>query len=199
MADDPKVEETVTTTVEEKVKPTGEADQGKPPEAGQKGEKGEDRFSKAEVENIVQQRLAAEKEASRKREEKARKEAETEEAKKNGEYKKLAESQETELKAANTRLAELEPFEELAKRYEKSLNKHLEVIKKGLPEHILKLLARLKPDEQLDYIAENAEALKPATVQEKPKGPSGNGHQPPSAPGEKTQNVILPPHMRVRL
>jgi arylsulfatase A-like enzyme len=74
-----------------------------------------------------------------------------------GEFKKLAE-------AAEQRAKELEPHKAKAERYEASLAKLLAKEREGLPKHIIALLDKMDAADQLDYIAENREALgaKPA-------------------------------------
>ena len=50
---------------------------------------------------------------------------------------------------------ELEQTQKKAEQLEKALKGQLKVMKDGLPEHILKLLDKLDPVEQLEYITAN--------------------------------------------
>lgn len=89
-----------------------------------------------------------------------------------GEYKKLAED-------AEKRAAELEPHKAKAERYEASLTKLLAKEREGLPKHILTLLDKLDPADQLDYIAENRETLSPKqTPPPNINGTAGTGGKP---------------------
>ncbi len=92
---------------------------------------------------------------------KARKDAEEEAARKNGEWQKLAETREAELKAANEQIAASAKVQERLERYEKALKTQLDAARKDLPKHVTDLLDKLDVAEQLEYIATNAEALKP--------------------------------------
>jgi len=74
--------------------------------------------------------------------------------KKQGDWQKLAED-------AQAKLKELEPHKAKAEKYEAALSKLLASQRKDLPAHVLKLLDKLDPAEQLEYIAENREALVP--------------------------------------
>ncbi len=87
-----------------------------------------------------------------------------------GEYKALAEQ-------AQAKVAELEPHKARADRYEASLTKLLAEERKGLPKHVLTLLDKLDPADQLDYIAENREALTAKPQQPPPNinGAAGTG------------------------
>ncbi|HBY46019.1 MAG TPA: hypothetical protein DEU95_06260 [Chloroflexi bacterium] len=100
-------------------------------------------------------------------------------------------------KAEDVALAEQKKFEELATkrqsdldalkpkadkadRYETALKALLTTEREGLPAHILPLLDRMEPDEQLAYIAQNRETLKPASTTGVPPTPPGN-RQPETA------------------
>lgn len=72
-----------------------------------------------------------------------------------GKFKELAEK-------ASKRVAELEPLAETVKRQGEALSKFLEGERKGLPKHILALLDKLDPVDQLEYIATNRNELRPA-------------------------------------
>lgn len=75
--------------------------------------------------------------------------------KKQGDWQKLHEQE-------KKRADDLEPFKAKAERSEAALKKMLENERKDLPKHIITLLDKMDPAEQLEYIAENREALVPA-------------------------------------
>lgn len=56
---------------------------------------------------------------------------------------------------------ELRPKAESAERFKTALQKYLDAEREGLPTHIITLLDRMDVDEQLAYIAENRDTLKP--------------------------------------
>lgn len=87
-----------------------------------------------------------------------------------GEYKALAEQ-------AQAKVTELEPHKAKAERYEASLKKLLDRERKDLPKHVLTLLDKLDPADQLDYIAENREVLtaKPQQTPPNINGTAGAG------------------------
>lgn len=90
-----------------------------------------------------------------------------------GEYKKLAED-------AEKRANDLEPHKAKAERYEASLTKLLTKEREGLPKHILTLLDKMDPADQLDWIAENRAVLT-APAQAPPpniNGTAGTGGKP---------------------
>lgn len=85
------------------------------------------------------------------------------------EFKALAEKRQADLDA-------LKPQADKAARYETALKALLDTERAGLPAHILPLLDRMEPDEQLAYIAENRATLKPASKDGIPGTPDGNRH-----------------------
>lgn len=89
------------------------------------------------------------------------------------EFKTLADKRQSELDA-------LKPQAEKATRYETALKKLLDTERSGLPAYILPLLDRMEPDEQLAYIAEHRETLRPASKDGIPGTPGGN-RQPETA------------------
>lgn len=98
-------------------------------------------------------------------------------AKEQGEWEKLAKQHET-------RVAELEPQQAKAERYEAALKAHLDTQRKDLPAHITALLDKLDVAEQLEWIAANREALGAAngsTTNGAPRG-TPNSPKPAGAP-----------------
>lgn len=133
---------------------------------------GEARFTQADVERIVKERVKREQDKASAAAEKARKEAEESALAKNAEWQTLAEKREKEL-------AELAPFREKAERYEAALKAQLEEARKGLTGAALKLLDRLDPAEQLEFIAANRAELAPEK-----SNPNGVGSNPNSSNGK---------------
>lgn len=93
---------------------------------------------------------------------KAQSDAEAARLAEQGEFKKLAEQ-------AEARAKDLEPHKVTAERYGAALTKLLEAERKDLPKHVLTLLDKLDPAEQLEYIAENR-----AEISAKPNPPNVN-------------------------
>lgn len=114
----------------------------------------------ADIEAKLKERLERERKKAEQATLKAKADAEAEAAKKNGEWQKLAEQREAEAAALTKKLAELEPVSGKAERYEATLKKYLEAQKKDLPAHILALLEKLDPVDQLEYITANADVLR---------------------------------------
>lgn len=127
-------------------------------------------FTQAELDAIVKERLDREK---KKQQEKA-----------------LAEQQRFEELAQQRaqKLAELEPQLEQtnsqAERYKAALEAHLTAQKDPLAEHILTLLEKMDPVDQLEYISTNREALFPRT-----NGDSKGGGVDPTPKGKGDGNV----------
>ena len=109
-------------------------------------------FTQADVDRIINERLAREKAAREKDAAKAKETAEAEALKKNQEWQALAEKN-------AAKLAELEPLSEQVTRYKGALEKYLANEKKDLPKHVLVLLEKLDPVEQIEYIATNRAEL----------------------------------------
>jgi hypothetical protein len=99
-------------------------------------------------------------------------------------FKELAESRQS-------KIAELEPRAAQAERYEAALKKHLEGLRRDVPEHLLPLLDRMDPAEQLDYLAENRDKLAPAS-----SGTSGQQTQARPGNGGSTQRPAGVPDRR---
>ncbi len=85
-----------------------------------------------------------------------------------GKYQELAE-------AAEKRAADLEPYKAKSDRYEAALTKLLTQERKDLPKHVLTLLDKLDPADQLDYIAENREVLTAKQTPPNINGTAGAG------------------------
>lgn len=110
------------------------------------------------------------------------------------EWQKLAEQRQAKIAEIEKQVSEMTPFKERVERYGKALMAHLETQRQGLPAHVLTLLDKLDPAEQLEYIAANAEALKPQQPpQQKP--PAGVPTTPPPNGGN---NQLTPEEKRKR-
>jgi hypothetical protein len=114
---------------------------------------GEKRFTQAELDAVVADRLKRATESAERKAASERQKADERAAAEQGQFKELAEQRQT-------RIAELEPFEAKATRYEAALTSLLDVQRKDLPKHITALLDKLDAAEQLEWIAANQEALK---------------------------------------
>lgn len=134
---------------------------------------GDKRFTQAELDAIVADRLKRATESADRKAATERQKAEERSAAEQGQFKELAEQRQT-------RIAELEPFEAKATRYEAALGSLLDVQRKDLPKHITALLDKLDPAEQLEWIAANQDALKvaPAGTTAVPGTPRPNGQAP---------------------
>ena len=125
-------------------------------------------FTQADIDRIVKDRLEREKSAREKATSKAKEEAsrartgttsEAEALKKNQEWQALAEKNETRANELLAKLGELEPLGDQVTRYKGALEKYLATEKKDLPKHVLVLLEKLDPIEQIEYLAANREDL----------------------------------------
>lgn len=96
---------------------------------------------------------------------------------KTAEEKRLAEQNEyaTLAERFKAEAEELKPYQAEAERYAAALKSILETERKGLQKHILVLLDKMKPDEQLTYIAENKSVLSPAAVPDINGASKGSG------------------------
>ncbi len=129
-------------------------------------------FSQADVDRIVKERLEREKTAREKATQKAREEAEAQSLKKNQEWQSLAEKNEARVSQLAARLGELEPLSEQVTRYKSALEGSLAAEKKDLPRHVLVLLEKLDPIEQIEYLSANREEFGRSRLAEIPASPS---------------------------
>ncbi len=134
---------------------------------------GEKTYTNAEMEKITQERLKAFQADEARKSEKVRKEAVAAALKEQGDWQKLADAREAEVRDAQARVAELEPIVVERDRYREALDAHLAAQRKGLPKHITQLLDLSDPVAQLKWLADNAEAVKAAVPP-----PTSNGSTP---------------------
>jgi hypothetical protein len=117
------------------------------------GGAGEDKkFTQAELDAIVKDRIDREKRNADAKAQREREAAEAKALEEQSKFKELADQRQA-------KIAELEPFQAKSERYEKALTTLLEAERKGMPGHITALLDKLDPAEQLEWIASNREAL----------------------------------------
>lgn len=150
----------------------GDQGQGKKPDGdGDKKPDGEKRFSQAELDAIIEDRLERAKKTAEKTAEQARKKADEENLAKNAEWKTLAEKRAGELEAINGQLAELESLRAREERYGKVLKQYAKTQIEALPKPVQSLLEKMDPAEQLDWIAANAKELNIKTPSGLPETP----------------------------
>lgn len=89
---------------------------------------------------------------------------------------------ETELSSVKE---ERKTFKERAERAEGALKVYLDTEREGLPEHIITLLDKMDPVDQLSYISDNREHLKPEEKKEN-RAPDANNRP---NPGEKARGA----------
>lgn len=155
--------------------PAGGGDGDKKPDPAQEGgDKPEDKkFTQKEIDAIIAERLGREKKNQEAAAEKARKQAEEDALFKNQEFQKLADERGKRVAELEGQVGELTSVREQADRYKGALEKYLVVEKKDLPKHVLTLLEKLDPVDQIEYIAANrAELGKPTQEQVKGVPPS---------------------------
>ena len=140
----------------------------------------------AKIDTIISERLKREREGWEKKleqeRERARREAEEEQLEEQEEYRKLAEKRQERLAELEVEVEKAQDWKRDRDRLRTTLKGVLEQRRDGLPDHVIALLDRLDPVEQLEYLAENAEAL------QKPR-PAGPPESPrPQEKGELTQD-----------
>lgn len=148
---------------------------------------GEKTFTQADLDRIIADRLAREEKKRTDAAEKARKDAEQKTLQEQGEYKTLAEQRAAELAAATAKLDAAKATEKTLERYQAALKAQLDTVRKDLPTHITALLDKLDPVDQLTWLAENQDALKPADPtpqqQQRPRGtPQIGANRQPAQP-----------------
>jgi hypothetical protein len=136
-------------------------------------------FSQAEVDRIIKDRLEREKGKTEAAAQKAKEEAEAAALAKNQEFEALAAKRAEQLAALEsekgTVATQLEAVTGERDRYKTAVEAHLATQREGLPPHIIALLDRLDPVDQLEYIAANREHLGAA-------GANGKGAHVPATP-----------------
>lgn len=139
---------------------TNGGDQQKPAE--------EAKFTQADIERIIAERLDRERKKAEEKAAKAQAEAEAKALAEQNQFKELAEKH-------AQRIAQLEAIEPKAQRYEAALVKLLEAQRKSIPEHVITLLDKLDVADQLEWIATNqAKIAPPSGAPATPKATGSN-------------------------
>ena len=133
------------------------------------------RFTQAELDAIVEKRLARAKEKAEADRVKAEQQATEQALREQGEWQKLADQRAAELSAAR---AELDAAKDAASdrdRYKAAIVAQLKALRADLPPHITALLDKLDVADQLAYIAENHAALTKPAAPDINAGARGSG------------------------
>jgi hypothetical protein len=120
----------------------------------------EETYTKADVERIVKDRLERAQRKAAEQQEAARREAEAKALAEQGEFKTLAEQRQAEIDELHARIKDADTLAKERDRYAGALKAQLQAAKDGLPPHIVTILDKLDPVEQLEWIAANREHLR---------------------------------------
>ena len=141
------------------VKDTTKSADGKAGEDAAGKDADEKKFTQAELETIIDDRLKRERKKADDSAEKAKKKADEDALKANQEFQKLAEQRQTRIEELERSVNELNVIKEQAERYKTALDKQLKAMIEKLPKHILPLLEKMDPIEAMDYIGKHAKEL----------------------------------------
>jgi uncharacterized membrane protein YqiK len=125
----------------------------------------EKKFSQAELDNIVKERLEREKAKREEAAAKAKADAEAEAAKKNGEFQKLAEQREKELNEALSKVKTVDTLQAENAEMAKAMQAVIDQQTATLPDPVKELLKGLSPTKQLEWLAKNAASFTNSTTQ----------------------------------
>jgi hypothetical protein len=131
-------------------------------------------FTQAEIDKIIADRLTREEKKRAEATDKARRDAEEKALADNAKWQELAEKRAKEIDGATQALAEMETLRQQHEAATTALGRYLDTERKGLPDHIIGLLDKLGPVEQLEWLASNKDKLvtsKPQTEADK-RGPA---------------------------
>lgn len=160
------------------------------PANGSEQKPDEKKFTQADIDAILKERLERADKAAAKKAEDASKKAADDAAAKNGEWQKLAETRAAELAATAAKLVEFEAAQKRLTDYEAVIKAQTEAAKKDLPAHILTLLNALEPVKQLEWLAANADALGKKPTQTVPgTPPPANGVNVTEAETKRRQSI----------
>lgn len=112
-------------------------------------------FTQEELNEEIKKRLERAEKQRLEAETKVRKDAEADAARQRGEWEKVAKQQETTIADLQKQVVAMEAVRAEVERVNAALDEQLKVERKGLPEHVIELLDRLPPVDQLAYIAKN--------------------------------------------
>lgn len=113
---------------------------------------GDKKFSQAELDALIAERLKRQKAAFEAQQQKQKDEAEQRTLTEQQQYKELAAKHEARVK-------ELEPLQSEVETLRAIVQQQLDVAKKDLPKHITALLDKMAPADQLAWVVENRSAL----------------------------------------
>lgn len=135
-------------------------------QAQEPGKNGDEKvFNQADVDRIVQERLAREQAKSAKEAEKARKEAEMTSLAEQQKFQELAVKRQERISELEGQLADLETAHEKAKRYAKALETYRDAMLANVPDPVKALLKDKDIADQLEWLSENAATFQPAADQ----------------------------------
>jgi hypothetical protein len=118
----------------------------------------------AHIESVLKERLERERVKSERAAQKAKEEAEAAAATRNGEWQTLSEQRATKIAELEQQLASLDDTTTKAQRYEQALRSQVETLRKDVPKHLIPLLDKLDPVEQLAWLSENRAELAPKST-----------------------------------
>jgi len=145
------------------------------PKPGDGGEgAGEKKFTQAELDYQIGERLKREREANEAKATKDAEAARTEALREQSKFKELSETQAQQLTFKDAEITQLKADLEASNG---ALRSQLEAEREGLPAHIIEVLDTMTEPKQLEYISKHRTQLKPA---------SGNGTADPPKPGQTT-------------
>jgi len=113
----------------------------------------------------------------------AEKDAEAQRLEEQQKWEELAKQRQTELDELRAQVQELEPLSAQVERYMTALGSYLEAARDGVPTHIIELLDKMDPVDQLTYITEHADALIPQE--------NNRGSGPPKTPRARERGDTL--------
>lgn len=151
---------------------------GKPGEGGD-GKPAERTFTQAELNAQIDDRLRREREKNERESNERAAEAERKALTEQSKFKELSETLQGQLDAKATEVTTLQARLEAA---EKALTSSLEGLRKDIPQHIITLLDKMTPADQLEYISTNAEQLKPPPANGSTDGSRQTSHVPNTPP-----------------
>lgn len=117
------------------------------------------KFTQAQLDAIVKDRLERERKKTADDAEKARKDAEAIRLKEQGEFQKLAEQRQTRITELEAEVAALAPVTEERDRYKAALETHVTALAKDLPDSIKDLLTGKDPVDQIAWLDKHRESV----------------------------------------
>ncbi len=125
------------------------------------GEAGEPerKFTQADMEKQIGERLERERKKAASDAEKARKEAAEKTLREQGDWQKLADERGAEVAKLRETADQLPAVQEERDRYRTALEGHLATQRKGLPKHLIELLDKQDPVDQLTWLAQHADEV----------------------------------------